>query len=75
MPYVAIKGHPKTAEIRARLVERINQALLEVWGCPQEAISISLEEIDPEKWEETVVKKEIEPNSEKMYIFNGEKKF
>ena len=75
MPYVAIKGHPNTAEIRTRLVERINQALLEVWGCPQEAISISLEEIAPEKWEETVVKKEIEPNAEKMYIFNGEKKF
>ena len=75
MPFVAIKGYPKSAEIRARLVERINQALLEVWGCPQEAISISLEEIDPEKWEETVVKKEIEPNAEKMYIFNGKKNF
>lgn len=75
MPYVAIKGKPKTPEIRKKLVERINQALLEIWGCPQEAISISLEEIDPDKWEETVVKTEIEPNAEKMYILKGEKKF
>jgi len=75
MPYVAIKGKPKTPEIRKKLVEKINQALLEVWGCPQEAISISLEEIDPDKWEETVVKTEIEPNAEKMYILKGEKKF
>ncbi|MBR2693021.1 MAG: tautomerase family protein [Thermoguttaceae bacterium] len=75
MPYVAIKGKPKTPEIRKKLVERINQALLEIWGCPQEAISISLEEIDPDKWEETVVKTEIEPNTEKMYILKGEKKF
>ena len=75
MPYVAIKGKPKTPEIRRKLVERINQALLEIWGCPQEAISISLEEIDPDKWEETVVRKEIEPNADKMYILKGEKKF
>ncbi len=75
MPYVAIKGKPKTPEIRKKLVEKINQALLEIWGCPQEAISISLEEIDPDKWEETVVKKEIEPNADKMYILKGEKKF
>ena len=75
MPYIAIKGKPKTPEIRKKLVERINQALLEIWGCPQEAISISLEEIDPDRWEETVVKKEIEPNAEKMYILKGEKKF
>ncbi|MBO7206930.1 MAG: tautomerase family protein [Kiritimatiellae bacterium] len=75
MPYIAIKGKPKTPEIRKKLVEKINQALLEIWGCPQEAISISLEEIDPDKWEETVVKKEIEPNAEKMYILKGEKKY
>ena len=75
MPYIAIKGKPKTPEIRKKLVERINQALLEIWGCPQEAISISLEEIEPDKWEETVVKAEIEPNAEKMYILKGEKKF
>ena len=75
MPYIAIKGKPKTQKKKKKLVERINQALLEIWGCPQEAISISLEEIEPDKWEETVVKKEIEPNAGKMYILKGEKKY
>jgi 4-oxalocrotonate tautomerase family enzyme len=75
MPYIRIKGKPKTAEIKERLVERINQALLEVWGCRQEAISISIEEIDGDQWEESVVKAEIEPNADKMYILHGVKKF
>ena len=58
-----------------KVVEKINQVLLENWGCPQEAISISVEEIAPEDWNGTVVEKEIEPNAGKMYILKGEKKF
>lgn len=75
MPYIKIKGYPKDQETKKRLAERINQALLEVWGCPQEAITISIEEIKPENWEESVVKPEIQPNTDKMYILNGEKKY
>ena len=75
MPYIAIKGYPKDAETKKKVVEKINQVLLENWGCPQEAISISVEEIAPEDWNGTVVEKEIEPNAGKMYILKGEKKF
>ncbi|MBQ6157506.1 MAG: tautomerase family protein [Thermoguttaceae bacterium] len=75
MPYIAIKGYPKDAETKKKVVEKINQILLENWGCPQEAISISVEEIAPEKWNETVVEREIEPNADRMYIHSGEKKF
>lgn len=75
MPYIAIKGYPKDDETKKKVVEKINQVLLENWGCTQEAISISVEEIAPEKWAETVVEKEIEPNADKMYILKGEKKY
>ncbi|MBR5414640.1 MAG: tautomerase family protein [Thermoguttaceae bacterium] len=75
MPYIAIKGYPKDDETKKKVVEKINQILLENWGCAQDAISISVEEVAPEKWVETVVEKEIEPNAGKMYIHNGEKKY
>lgn len=74
MPYIAIKAYPKDEKTKQRLVEEINRVVLDVWGCPEKAISISLEEIEPSLWEETVVKNEVLPNKEKMYILDGERK-
>ena len=55
---------------------RKNQSdFLEEWGCPQEALTISLEEIVPDEWEKKVVKPEIEPKKDCMMLFNGEKKY
>lgn len=75
MPYIAIKAYPKDDATKQELVKKINQVFLEVWGCPQEAISISLEEIAPADWEEKVVKPEIEPKRDKMMILSGKQKF
>lgn len=75
MPYIAIKAYPKDEETKKRLAEKINEAFLEVWGCPQEAISLSIEEVAPDKWEEQVVKAEIEPKKERMLILAGEKRY
>lgn len=73
MPYIAIKAKPKDEATKNELIRRINQAVLEVWGCPQEVITISMEEIQPDDWKDTVVKQEIEPYPEKMMIRYGEK--
>ena len=73
MPYIAIKCYPKDEETKKAMVNKINEAFLEIWGCPPEAITISLEEIAPENWKETVVKPEIEPNMDKMMIVSGQK--
>ena len=75
MPYIAIKAYPKDSETKKKLVEKINEAVLEIWGCPQDAITVSMESIEPEKWEEMVVKPEIEPNEDKMMILSGVKKY
>ena len=74
MPYIKIKCYPKDEETKNKVVEEINETFLKYWGCPAEAISISLEEVDPSKWE-NVVKNEIEPDRDKMMILSGEKKF
>ena len=60
---------------RKKVVDKINQVFLEEWGCPQEALTISLEEIVPDEWEKKVVKPEKEPKKDHMMIFNGEKKY
>ena len=73
MPYIKIKAYPKDEAIKQKVAERINQVFLEEWGCPPEAITISIEEIAPENWVDEVVKPEIEPNSDKMLILNGKK--
>ena len=75
MPYIAIKSYPKDKETKEKLVERIDEVLQEVLGCPPQAVTVSFEEIEPEKWVDTVVKTEIEPNMDKMMIVSGEKKF
>lgn len=75
MPYIAIKTKPKDEATKKELVRRINEVLLEVWGCPQGVVTISMEEIAPDAWQDTVVKREIEPNADKMMIRYGEKLF
>ena len=73
MPYIAIKGYPKDDETKKKVVERINAAFLELWGCPQEAINISVEEVPPAEWEALVERGEIEQKSDKMFIRAGKK--
>lgn len=75
MPYIAIKAKPKDEATKKELVRRINEVLLEVWGCPQGVVTISMEEIAPDDWQDTVVRREIEPNADKMMIRYGEKLF
>lgn len=75
MPYIAIKSYPKDQATKELVVERINEIFLDVWGCPQEAITISIEEITPEDWDEKIVKPEINPKKENMMILSGKKSY
>ena len=75
MPYIAIKAYPKDEEIKKRVADRINQIFLEEWGCKQEAISLSFEEIKPEVWDDEIRNGEIESKKDKMFILDGQKKY
>ncbi len=74
MPYIQVKCYPKDEATKKKVVEKINDAFLELCGCPKEAISISIEEVEPSNWGE-VVENEIKPKEDKMYILSGEKKY
>ncbi|MBQ9059345.1 MAG: tautomerase family protein [Atopobiaceae bacterium] len=75
MPYVAIKCYPRPQEKLDDMVEKMNQLLMDAWGCPPETITISLEQIEPENWEEKVGAPEIEAKEDLMMILHGEKRF
>lgn len=71
MPYIAIKGYPKDEETVRKVAERLNDALLELWGCPQEAINISYEAVSPDVWDERMERGEIAENRDKMLLYAG----
>ena len=57
--------------MQIELVEWIDEVVLEVKGCSQEAITISYKEIASEEREGKVIKAEIEPNKDKMMVDAG----
>ena len=75
MPYIHIKANPKDEENKNLVAEKINQIILEEWGCPQGAVSLSFEEIDPALWVETVESTQMEENKPFMKIYKGEKQY
>ena len=75
MPYIRIKAYPKDPAVKQRVAERIEQVFLEEWGCPAQAISVSIEEVAPEKWDAQVRQGEIAENMANMLILDGEKRY
>ena len=47
MPYIRIKAYPKDQATKEKVVEAINKAFVDNWGCSPQAISISVEEVAP----------------------------
>jgi len=75
MPYVDIKCFPRTEEAAKQMADKINEVLMETWGCPQEAISVSLEMVPPEEWDEKVKVPEMDARDDTMMILHGEKRY
>lgn len=74
MPYIAVKMWPKDDEMKKALAENISKAVQDTLGCPPMAVTVSIEEIEQAKWQETVGP-ELEAKKDKLYIVHGEKKF
>lgn len=75
MPYIDVKCYPRPEEKINLIVEKINQVLIDEWGCPQHTISISLEQVAPEEWHDKVEVPEMDARADSMFILHGEKKF
>ena len=75
MPSVDIKCFPRTEEAAKQMADKINEVLMETWGCPQHAVSVSIEMVPPEEWDEKVKIPEMDPRDETMMILHGEKRY
>ncbi len=75
MPYIRIKAYPKDQATKEKVVEAINKAFMDNWGCSPQAINISIEEVAPEDWEQQVEVREMQTLEDKMFVRNGEKKY
>lgn len=75
MPYIAIKAYPRDRAAEQRVVEQINELLIREWGCRPQAVSISMEEVQPADWEEKIANGEIKKNKEHMMILSGKKMY
>lgn len=61
MPHVSIKHFPVPLdeERQARLVEQVTRAVRDAFGCDEGVISIALEPVEKETWNERVYQPEI----------------
>ena len=61
MPHVTVKHFPaalSTAQ-RADLVQRVSDAVSSAFGVDEGVVSISLEPVDPQEWQQRVYRPEI----------------
>ncbi|MFJ6610273.1 tautomerase pptA [Streptomyces sp. NPDC091289] len=61
MPHVSIKHFPKSLapDQQARLAEALTVAVQEAFACDEGAVSIALQPVAPELWDEQVYRPEI----------------
>lgn len=75
MPYVDIKCFPRSEEAAKQMADKIYDVLLETWECPPHGISVSIEMVTPEEWDEKVKVPEMDPRDDTMLILHGEKRY
>lgn len=72
MPHVIIKMYPGRSEDKKRqLCERIVQDVMEIAGCQEKDVSVSIMEIARENWMDLVYKPDILDKPETLYKSPG----
>lgn len=68
MPHINLKCFPAeiSAEQKETLINEMTSTITKVFSCPDQVVSIVLEQIEPEKWPEVVVKPELEGKVDKV---------
>jgi 4-oxalocrotonate tautomerase len=68
MPHVTVKLLPgRTEQQKARLADAIVKDVVEIAKCGEESVSVAIEEVRAEDWDDKVYRPEILPNREKLY--------
>lgn len=68
MPHVNIKCYPgRTEEQKRLLAERITKDVVEIFQTNPDSVSVAIQDVSQEEWDEEVWDKEIEPQKEFLY--------
>lgn len=69
MPHILVKLYPgRSEQMKMDFSRKLVECTSEVLNAPIGAISVSIEEVPPDRWEETVVKPEMLDKPETLYI-------
>ncbi|MFI8379480.1 tautomerase family protein [Leeuwenhoekiella sp. NPDC079379] len=66
MPHITLKSFPLTEEERTKVTEALSQALQQSLGKSEASISVAIEEVPKENWQEKVYNAEIGPNMDTL---------
>ena len=68
MPHVIVKLQSgRSEQQKAKIAEEVTQAIMASANCTQAAVSVSIEDIEPEDWVERVYKPDILERPDKLY--------
>ncbi len=68
MPHVIVKLYSgKSEEQKARIAEEITKAVMAGAQCSERAVSVSIEDVEPDQWVEEVYKPDILGKWDKLY--------
>jgi 4-oxalocrotonate tautomerase len=68
MPHISVKLYPgKSDQQKEQLAEQIVKDVVAILESKEEAVSLTIEEINPEDWPEKVYKPDILDSSGKLY--------
>ena len=68
MPHVTVKLYSgRTEQQKARLAEEMTKAVTGVLKCGEEAVSVAIEDVEPDDWAEKVYKPDILSKRKTIY--------
>ena len=75
MPYISVKAFPSDEETKRKTAEQILEVFQKTWGAEPGWVTIAMEDIDPDEWDEKVRNEEILPNRDHILILDGKKQY
>ena len=68
MPHVSVKLWPgRSAQNKQRLADAIVEDLVNILGCDEESVSVSIEDVSSGDWKDEVYDPEIRGNMKNLY--------
>ncbi len=75
MPYISVKLYPRSKEEKIALAEKLNDLIIDSLGCKPEAVTIAIDDVAPERWQEDIREGVINANRDTLNILiDGGKK-